>query len=168
MEKPGAVKTLNEERRCLRTTLDDVEASIGSLCEGWLQDPQDGKCSLACMMHVSSFTDILEEEEATQFEAIRRACLPEVVLAYVEVLNVSARFISRDLLLKNMDLAATVATEDSDLAACFMEAGRMAELVTSFAFSSQGIIRAEEQGGKGARSRRKHDGRSLEIWNTKA
>ena len=118
--------------------------------------------------HIVVSADFLTEDEAKQFEAIRNACLPEVVMAYIDALNVSARFVSRDLLLKIMDLAATIAAEGSDIAASFLSAGRMAELVTCFAFASQNIIRAEEQGGKGVKSRRKQDGKSLEVWSTKA
>ena len=119
------------------------------------------------LIYSRSLIDLLDDE-ASQFEAIRRACLPEVVLAYAHVLNVSARYISRDLLLKSMDLAAMIAVEDSDVADCFVEVGRMPELVTSFAFTSQSIIRAEETGAKAVKSRRKMDGKSLGIWNAKA
>ena len=88
-----------------------------------------------------------------------------MVLAYAHVLDISARFLTRDLLLRSMDLAATIAAEGADIATCFVDAGRMAELVTSFAFASQAIIRAEESGGKGTKSKRQQ---SLEIWSTKA
>lgn len=93
--------------------------------------------------------------------------MPEVVLAYAEVLNVSARSSSRDYYLKSMDLAAMIAAEGSDLADCFMAAGRMAELVTTFAYASRGVIAADEKGSKVGKSRRKLDGRSLDIWSPK-
>jgi len=91
-----------------------------------------------------------------------------VVLAYAHVLDVGARFISRDLLLESMDLAAMIAAEGSDVATCFVDAGRMAELVTAFAFTSQGIIAAQERSSGAKKSKKKLDGRSLEIWTTKA
>ena len=90
--------------------------------------------------------------------------MPEVVLAYAEVLNFSARFSSRDYYLKSMDLAATIAAEGSDIADCFMAAGRMPELVTTFAYASQGVIAADESRKKVSKSRRKMDGRSMDIW----
>ena len=105
--------------------------------------------------------------EATEFEEIRALCLPEIVLAYVDVLNFGAKFISRDLLLTGMDLAAMVAEEGSMVCDCFIKAGMMAELVTAFAFTSQAIIRAEEVGSRKSKGRRKMDGRTLEIWSTK-
>lgn len=86
----------------------------------------------------------------------------------MNVLNVGAQFITRDLLLDCMDLAAKVAEERSIVGECFVESGMMAELVAAFAFTSQAIIRAEEAGSRKLKSRRKLDGRSLEIWSTKA
>lgn len=93
--------------------------------------------------------------------------MPEVLLAYAHVLDVSARFVSRDLLLEIMDLATLIAAEGSDIGTCFVDAGRMAELVTAFAFASQGIITAQERFGGPKKSKKKLDGRSLEIWTTK-
>ena len=107
------------------------------------------------------------DDEATQFQAIRNAYLPEVVLAFINVLSASARFVTRELLLKSMDLAVLVAEEGSDVGECFVKAGKMPELVTAFAFTSQAIIRADEAGRRKSKSRRKLDGKSLEIWSTK-
>ena len=90
--------------------------------------------------------------------------MPEVVLAYAEVLNVSARYVSRDYYLKSMDLAAMIAAEGSYLSECFMAAGRMTELVTTFAHASRGVISADEQGTKVAKSKKKLNGRSMDIW----
>ena len=90
--------------------------------------------------------------------------MPEVVLAYAEVLNVSARYVTRDYLLKSMDLAASIAAESTDIADCFMAAGRMTELVTTFAYASRGVIKADEKPTKAAKSRKKMDGKSMDIW----
>ena len=93
--------------------------------------------------------------------------MPEIVLAYAEVLNVSAFSLSRDYCLKSMDLAAMIAAEGSDVADCFMAAGRMTELVTTLAYASRNMIKAGEKGTKVAKSRRKMDGKSIDIWSPK-
>ena len=98
------------------------------------------------------------------FKDIRIACMPEVVLAYAQVLNISAHYLSRDYYLKSMDLAAMIAVEGSDVADCFMAAGRMTELVTIFAHASRGVIAADEKPSKEDKSRRKMDGKSMDIW----
>ena len=96
------------------------------------------------------------------------ACLPEVILAYITVLNLSSRYLSRDLLLKSMDLAALIAEEGSDIAACFVAAERMPELVDSFAALSKSIIHAEARGAKGGKGKKKRNGETLDLWTTRA
>ena len=107
------------------------------------------------------------DSEAVEFEQIRVACLPEIVLAYNTILNYSGYSLSRDNFLKCMDLAAIVA-EDSDLTACFMASGRMPELVDSFALSSRNMIHAEEQRSRAGKSPKRLDGRALDLWVVKA
>lgn len=102
------------------------------------------------------------------FRQIRVACLPEVLLAYNTVLNFSSHYLSRDLLLKSMDLAALVASEDSGLAECFMAAERMPELVDSFALLSKTIIRADDRGAKGGKSKKRRHGETLDLWTVRA
>ena len=80
-------------------------------------------------------------------------------------MNVSAHTLSRDLLLRSMDLAAKIATEDSDVASCFTAANRMPELMDSFTLSSKNIIRAEERGT--GKNKKKPDGERLDIWTMK-
>jgi len=162
-----AAKVPNNVKSHLKEMYAGVEAAVAPLLhQGWLQYPRDGKLRSTATPFLPSCS-FCTEDEAPQFEALRRACLPEMVLAYAHVLDVSARFLSRDLLLDSMDLAAMIAAEGSDIAACFVDAGRMAELVTAFAFTSQGIIAAQERSGGAKKSKKKLDGRSLEIWTTK-
>lgn len=104
------------------------------------------------------------EQEATEFQQIRLACLPEVILAYNTVLAFSSRYVSRDLLLKSMDLVPLIAAEDSDLAACFIEADRMPELVQSFAWASKKMILGSDVGGKMKKGR---DGKTLDLWTVR-
>ena len=99
---------------------------------------------------------------------MRVACLPEIVLAYNTVLDTSSRFLSRDLLLRGMDLAAVIAAENSDLGSCFMAAGRMPELVDSFAYLSKTMIQADDMGLKCAKSKKKKNGETLSLWSVRA
>lgn len=139
------------------------------LLHGWLQYPRNGshECPLTSFR---SMTDHDADLEAEEFEQLRVACLPELVLAYNAIVNHSGYYISRDILLKSMDLAAWIAAEESDLTACFSAAGRMPELVDSLALSSRNMIQAEEQGSRGgkSKSKRKLDGASLGLWSMKA
>ena len=68
-----------------------------------------------------------------------------------------------------MDLAALIAAEGSELALCFVGAGRMAELVETLANVSRSILRADESGSKGGKKARRAGtrGENLEIWSAK-
>jgi len=66
-----------------------------------------------------------------------------------------------------MDLAALIAAEDSDLAACFMAAGRMVELVDSFASLSKTMIQAEDRGAKNVKGKKKKKGETLSLWTVR-
>ena len=112
-------------------------------------------------------TVVLDADEE-DFRQIRIACLPEVVLAYNVILNFSSHYLSRDLLLKSMDLAALIAAEDSGLAQCFVTAERMPELVDSFALLSKTIIRADDRGAKTGKSKKKRNGETLDLWTVRA
>lgn len=107
------------------------------------------------------------DTDEEDFRQIRVACLPEVLLAYNMVLNFSSYYLSRDLLLKSMDLAALVAAEDSGLAECFIAAERMPELVDSFAVLSKTIIRADDRGAKAGKSKKKRNGKTLDLWTVR-
>ena len=146
---------------------DRVENSVQRLLHGWLQDPRTGKQSLR-LISPKLWLNSLTDAEAAEFNQIRVACLPEVVLAYIAVLDSSSRFLSRDLLLRGMDLAAVIAAEDSDLATCFMVAGRMPELVDAFACVSKTMVQADDLGPKGGKSRKKKNGETLGLWSVRA
>lgn len=106
--------------------------------------------------------------ESTEFEQIRMACLPEVILAYISALNFDGHALSRDVLLKSLNLAGIIAAEDSDLAGCFVAAGRMCELVDSMAITSVNILHAEEKGAKSGKKGKKSSGENSAIWTVKA
>ena len=104
--------------------------------------------------------------DAVDFAALRAAYLPELVLAYNTVLVVGGQMLSRQNLVRSMDLAALVADEKSGLAACFVRAGRMAELVRALAVSSRFMLKADEAGNrKGRGLRRQRSGEALAIWS---
>ncbi len=67
-----------------------------------------------------------------------------------------------------MDLAALIAAENSDLAACFMAAGRMPELVDAFASLSMTMIQAEDRGPKNGKGKKKRNGETLSLWTMRA
>lgn len=127
----------------VRECCERIKADIQPLLHEWLKHSTD-------------------DEEALELERIREACLPELLLAYVAVMNSSAQYISRELLLASLDLGATVASKDSDLASCFNSTGRMPELVDILAFTSTNMLLAGELGGSKKRASTK-----LSLWSVR-
>ena len=144
----------------------EVESAVEPLLQGWLQQPRGGKSSHLRCVH-SKLTRASADVEAHELEQIRVACLPEIVLAYIGILNFDGFVLSREILLKCMNLAADIAKEDSDLASCFTEAGRMSELVDTLARTSQNILRAEESGAKSGKYRKVRNGETMALWTVK-
>ena len=144
-----------------------VETAIEPLLHGWLRNANNGECALHRALHEAWFDARIDADDE-DFRQIRVACLPEVLLAYNMILNVSSHYLSRDLLLKSMDLAAQVAAENSGLAECFIAAKRMPELVDSFALLSKTIIRADGRGAKAGKGKKKRNGETLDLWTVRA
>lgn len=96
--------------------------------------------------------------------------LPETVLGYVSVLHFAGTNLSRENLLECMELAATIAEKDSDIASVLMRSGRMKELVEGFANCSKALAvsAADKKGGVGASSKKMRElGWSRELWSVK-
>lgn len=108
-----------------------------------------------------------DEDERVVLHTLRTHYLPECVLAYNSALYFAGHCLSRGHLVQCMELAQTVAQNES-LTQAFVDSKRMHELVTCFAQDSQALIRSNEVGGgrHGQRSgasteRRDHS----EIWH---
>jgi len=110
----------------------------------------------------------MTDNESLEFQSIRINALPEIILAYITVLNFGGHVISREILLNIMNLATQIAARES-LTNCFIGSGRMAELVDSLAIASKSMIRAEEAGRKQKKggSKRLVRGESMELWHVK-
>ncbi|KAK8050395.1 hypothetical protein PG994_012125 [Apiospora phragmitis] len=110
----------------------------------------------------------IDDEE--DFEILRDMYLPETVLGYVSVLHFAGTNLSRENLLECMELAATIAEKDSDIASVLMRSGRMKELVEGFANCSKALAvsAADKKGGVGASSKKMRElGWSRELWSVK-
>ncbi|KAK2069652.1 hypothetical protein P8C59_004209 [Phyllachora maydis] len=100
-------------------------------------------------------------------EALRQTYLPETVLAYISCLHFMGTSLVRDNLLECMELAAQIAEPDSDVAREFVRAGRMKELVESFASCSKALAiwNSEKKGSPAASKKLRESGWSRELWS---
>lgn len=105
-----------------------------------------------------------EEKDDDTFAAIRDLYLPEALIAYNTVLHSAGYLITRDSLIKSMDLSVAVAREENRLAGPLVRAGRMKELVKSFALSAKAMLVLKGLGHKPWRPRRDREGKDPGIW----
>lgn len=117
-----------------------------------------------------------DSEHAADFEQLRSAYLPETVIAYVAALQYAGNCLTRENLLEAMDLAATIAAKESDIAALFVRTGRIKELVEAFASCSKALAAEPAEGtskkkaskaGQTSAKKMREMGWSKELWSIK-
>jgi nuclear pore complex protein Nup107 len=139
----------------------------GRACIEWYSHARKGWYANNRFCRLNSSTDFKTDDEAADLVKIRNWYLPEVVLAYNTVLCAGAHMISREHLLRSMELANDVANDKTGLAECFIESGRMRELVIAFAQSSETMLKLNEL-NQNKRERKNKAGKNLDIWEIKA
>jgi len=102
-----------------------------------------------------------ETIEDDQMKKIRHAYLPEIVLAYVASLHAAGHLLTRENLLKCLDVATEIAANEG-LVQCLKETGRMKELVQSFALTSKAMLELGQSNA--SRKNKNRSGKSLGIW----
>lgn len=105
----------------------------------------------------------LDADEEADLTLIRKHYLPELILAYNAVLHSAGYLISRENLVESMELSVCVADDELHLAECFVDSGRMRELVTSFSQTSKSMLVLKASGKKWT-SRKDRRGKDLGIW----
>jgi nuclear pore complex protein Nup107 len=108
--------------------------------------------------------DSTNDDEAADLARIREMYIPELVIAYNTVLCTAGSVISRLHFIESMDLSVTIAAKESEgIAALIVKAGRMRELVRSFAVTSKAML-IQKDAGKEWKPKRDRRGRDLGMW----
>jgi nuclear pore complex protein Nup107 len=99
--------------------------------------------------------------------ALKNIYIPEVILAYISIVQAAAYFMNRELATKAMDIATTIADADRRwLQDVFLETGRMSELVDELALVSMAMLKLGEGETKGSRTKKRGNrGESVRIWD---
>lgn len=98
---------------------------------------------------------------------LKRAYIPDIVLAYLSVLQSASYFLQRDPAIQAMEVAVMVADEQNEwLQKVFLQTGRMSELVDCLACVSKAMLRLTEGGEKKVdKKKRGSKGETLRIWD---
>lgn len=111
-----------------------------------------------------------QESDPKQLQKLRLAYLPDLILGYNQMLDFCGHLLSRNALLRSMDLATIIADDENQLAQLFVESGKIDELVQDFASNSQKLLTRRETGtakatGMEAKRMRQEQGMNIDIWS---
>ncbi|KAJ5047115.1 uncharacterized protein L3040_002958 [Drepanopeziza brunnea f. sp. 'multigermtubi'] len=139
-----------EYKRRLHVAVEGTIAGFEHLLKGWL---------------VTCQNEDFEEE----FQNLREAYLPEMILAYLSVLQYCGGALSRQHLMTCMDISTVIAEEDSDLLALFVKTGKIQELVDKLAAASKDLLLlTASRPNQGSRSKKlKMKGWTPDLWTVK-
>jgi nuclear pore complex protein Nup107 len=101
---------------------------------------------------------------------LKRAYVPEIIIAYLSVLQSASFFLSRESAVVAMEVATLVADEDNVwLQDLFLQTGRMRELVDTLAQVSKAMLKLNEHEGKKKEAKKRGSkGETLRIWDLNA
>ncbi|KAF1919735.1 107-domain-containing protein [Ampelomyces quisqualis] len=114
------------------------------------------------------------EKETDYSWKLKCAYIPEIVLAYISVLQTSAFFMQRDSAVssgvKAVEIANLVADQENAwLQEVFLQTGRMSELVDALAMVSKAMLKlSEHEPKKTVTKKRGSKGETLRIWDLNA
>ncbi|KAF2855850.1 nuclear pore complex protein-like protein Nup107 [Plenodomus tracheiphilus IPT5] len=122
---------------------------------------------------ISSVFDMLIVSISTSTEPathdannLKYAYMPDIVLAYLSVLQTSSYFLQREPAVKAMEIAVLVADEENKwLQKVLLRTGRMSELVDCLASVSKAMLRLGEFEKKGGKVKRGGRGETLRVWD---
>ena len=99
-----------------------------------------------------------------------RAYVPELVLAYLSVLQTASFLLHRETAIKAMEIANLVADPENEwLQALFLKTGRMSELVDALAQVSKAMLSLNEFDAKKKETKKRGSkGETLRVWDLNA
>ncbi|KAK4547263.1 hypothetical protein LTR36_000918 [Oleoguttula mirabilis] len=103
----------------------------------------------------------VDDREDADLKHIRKTYIPEIIIAYNTALYTAGPTLSRDSYIEAMDLSVAIADEKNGLAECFVVAGRMRELVSSFAQTSK-LMLVMKANGRPRKANK--EGKELGLW----
>lgn len=149
----------------MRSAIDDIctasSAILGDFCTHTSGGARFGH--KPCLVNVA---DHRKDAETESLQRLRYAYLPSLLLAQISALQCAGSLISREYLLKCLDLSITVANSPG-MMECLVGTKRAPEVVDAFACVSRALLlQNERSGGKAAKATKaSRSGWTTTIWN---
>jgi len=97
---------------------------------------------------------------------LMKAYIPDIVLAYLSVLQSACWFLNKDLAIKAMEVAVVVADKGNEwVQRCLLETGRMSEVLECLAHVSHCMLKLNESGKEKGSKKRGGKGETLRLWD---
>ncbi|KAF1937201.1 hypothetical protein EJ02DRAFT_438034 [Clathrospora elynae] len=117
------------------------------------------------LVSIASNVQLYPESQSQDDWELRKAYIPDIILAYLSVLQSASYFLQRDPAVKAMEVAVQVADESNAwVQKVLVEAGSMSELVDALACVSKAMLRLTEGKEKGSSKKRGGRGETLRVW----
>ncbi|KAI4650803.1 hypothetical protein J4E93_003160 [Alternaria ventricosa] len=95
-----------------------------------------------------------------------KAYIPDMILAYLSVLQAAAWFLNKDPAIKAMEVAVVVADRSNEwVQRCLLETGRMSEVLECLAAVSKCMLKLTEGGKEKGIKKRGGKGETLRLWD---
>ncbi|KAI4622908.1 uncharacterized protein J4E87_006001 [Alternaria ethzedia] len=97
---------------------------------------------------------------------LMKAYIPDMILAYLSVLQAAAWFLNKDPAIKAMEVAVVVADRSNEwVQRCLLETGRMSEVLECLAAVSKCMLKLTEGGKEKGNKKRGGKGETLRLWD---
>lgn len=97
---------------------------------------------------------------------LMKAYIPDMILAYLSVLQSACWFLNKDLAIKAMEVAVVVADKGNEwVQKCLLETGRMSEVLECLAHVSHCMLKLNESGKEKGSKKRGGKGETLRLWD---
>ena len=97
---------------------------------------------------------------------LMKAYIPEIIIAYLSVLQSASWFLNKEPSVKAMEVAVLVAdAENKWVQACLLETGRMSEVVDCLAQVSRAMLRLQAGSKDALAKKRGGKGETLRLWD---
>lgn len=97
---------------------------------------------------------------------LMKAYIPDMILAYLSVLQAASWFLNKDPAIKAMEVAVVVADKGNEwVQRCLLETGRMSEVLECLAAVSKCMLKLTEGGKEKGNKKRGGKGETLRLWD---
>ncbi|KAF2121364.1 nuclear pore complex protein-like protein Nup107 [Lophiotrema nucula] len=165
--------TLKPSTQRIKDIYDCIKVTIDSLLVSFLTQSANGKSFEGLPDTLPPNADAYVTRlfyERADFETLKKIYIPEILIAYLSVLQAASYFMTKDNSLKAMDLATVIADDSGEwMQKALMKSGRMSEFVDGIAHVSRAMLllteKSKDKKGSIGKTKRGSRGETARVWD---